>query len=322
MIVFPKNCNEDNDRLNFMTELKEELRLWHNQQAEDKNWVEAKRFFDSKFYGKSIEVEKLINLYALYIWDSDKGAWWKQRGIKTGGWNPDLTLLDYVPDRDVNIFDPPEDYTTYVEEDPSNWFDPVTATKITITNMPKNDDSWIVKDMGIDHFDGDFEHLVDGQFDSGENASGAGGWAVTNYLNDWRAQIIDIKYAFQVAFYGPDTAPRIYLEEASEGAEYTDFYDASSGTPYYFKVKRDEAIGSHGTIFNYIYSNSQRSTLLDTLSIAIHGQKTNFRWVYGVLSENRGWSQAWSGFFQNLDLQEATDVTTEFIKTFRRGRRS
>ena len=50
-----------------------------------------------------------------------------------------------------------EDYTTYTENDSNGRF-AVTANKITVTGLAKNEDANIYYDFGADYFSGDFNH--------------------------------------------------------------------------------------------------------------------------------------------------------------------
>ncbi|MBI5598657.1 MAG: hypothetical protein HY890_02840 [Deltaproteobacteria bacterium] len=77
---------------------------------------------------------------------------------------------------------------------------------------------------------------------------------------------------------------------------YTDYdsssYAGSVGTVYYYKIRRDESVGLHGTIYLYIYSDSARTNLLSTLSLGLTKKRYKFRYLY--LTHN--YAEAASGY--------------------------
>jgi hypothetical protein len=80
-----------------------------------------------------------------------------------------------------------EDYTTYTEEDPSGNFS-VSANSITITNLEKEANAWVVDSKGSGHFDADFSHDFEytPEYDSGPNSS-CEIWTLANQTDDLQA---------------------------------------------------------------------------------------------------------------------------------------
>lgn len=59
--------------------------------------------------------------------------------------------------------DPTQDLTTYsIYPDPLV-YTTVTSARATIASLPRNVDEYVYADKGVNHFDGDFEHLLEAQ---------------------------------------------------------------------------------------------------------------------------------------------------------------
>lgn len=194
-----------------------------------------------------------------------------------------------------------EDFTTYTEVDPNSHIDLVGTNHIDCT-VRKNEDAYLYKDKGVGHFT-DFEHLIDLKMNVVPAGSQAGCWALTNYVNDYRGLINAGKTAIVVLPVRKTAGPYwVYLIELYGGVEYFDYYEGSSGTWYYLKIKKD------GRAFTCkIYSDSERTSLLGILSLILHGD-WDFRYVFAVLSDNVNIDAGVDNDIENLDLQEAPPV--------------
>ena len=201
-----------------------------------------------------------------------------------------------------------EDFTTYTKADPESHLT-VTATRCTYTNLDKDTDTWIYDDKGASHFDGDFEHLLDVYLDASDNLGYVYHWALTQEVNDIRWLQTNLKEILGSFFYRSGGGVyQLYIVEWFNGSGYTDIYNCSLDTTYYLKLKRDEAVGANGTLYCYIYSDPDRTTLLDTLSVSLHG-KIDFQYIFACNTYNSGTTQKQSGYCENLDLQEAQTVS-------------
>ena len=179
-----------------------------------------------------------------------------------------------------------EDLTAYTKVDPNSHFYSVTNLAADFAIF-KNEDMYLYKDYTAGYFDGDFTHLVTVNYDSSNDASFAGIWGLANDVNDFKG-IEDIAEDYLVV-YLTETAPDyfIYLQECVAGATYSDFGEINNGTDYFLKIVRNEAIGTYGTLYCYIYSDEARTVLVDTLTLTLH-KKTDFRYIYAVVSYNSG----------------------------------
>lgn len=201
------------------------------------------------------------------------------------------------------------DFTTFTETDASARLT-VTSTKITVTALQDSETARVVKDMGAAHFSGDYEHLVT-VYCSNATVTGLPNvvWGVSNISNGNIAGGGMGSDANWLRMYEEtSTSASLFLQENDGGSGYTDANTTLSlNTPYYLKVKRDEAVGSFGTLYCYIYSDSGRTTLVDTLTVTLHTSKKDYQYLYG----HAGWQHedgaySWTGYIENLDLQEST----------------
>lgn len=206
-----------------------------------------------------------------------------------------------------------EDLTTYTEVDPGTYLS-VTSSRSTFTNMTQAIDAYVYKDKGVDHFDGNFEHLITVYQGQTENIGDpyVTHWCLANMVNDYYYIFLNAdSLAIDVrSLHGSPPYITIQLRETVAGTRYSfTAHDESINTPYYLKIKRNEAVGTYGTIYCYIYSDSGRTNLLATLSGALH-EKEDFRYIYTTQSWNSGSSNSiCDGYSENLDLQEAIGWT-------------
>jgi hypothetical protein len=200
-----------------------------------------------------------------------------------------------------------EDFTTYTETDPGNDFT-VTSSRITVSTLAENRDSFVYDDKGVDHFDGDYEHLETVYITSQDTSNNVEVYCLANVIDDFKS-IRDVLNEDAIAvelFRTTGGDYQITLKEVDSGTQYADGYvGLNTATLYYLTIERDESVGTYGTIYLYLYDDSDRTSLVDTMSITLHTSKKDYRYVYGIQSFNSGNVQTFSGYTENLDLQEA-----------------
>lgn len=196
-----------------------------------------------------------------------------------------------------------EDFTDYVEEDPNNRFT-VTSNKIDISGLQADENAYVYKDKGVDHFDGDFEHLLETYIESGDTGGSVNSWVLANVVAERDGA--NENMLFLVSYRYTDSSIRLYLMELDGSSASYEIYTGSLLTSYYLKIKRDESAGDYGTLYCYVYDDAERTNLVDTLTVALHTSKKDFRYIYGAQSHNHSDSSAITGYTQNLDLQEVT----------------
>ena len=196
-----------------------------------------------------------------------------------------------------------EDFTTYTEVDPNNHIT-VIAPKVAWNGLSAQESAYVYFDKGVDFFNSNLTHTLEVE---GTSYTGLYGrvipWQLANQISDFRPMFTDKKRS--IGFYFDIKAPRMILFEIVEGSNY--FADASTllnpATLYYLTIIRDEAIGSFGQLQCFIYSNSAKTVLVDTLTLSLN-EKADFRYVYALNTDNFGNATTSVGYMQNLDLGE------------------
>lgn len=194
-----------------------------------------------------------------------------------------------------------EAYNSFTEVDPGNDLSQ-TAARSTWVNLSDNDAAYLYKDYGVDHFSGDFEHLLDAQLVASDNDVAAGFWGLANALGEMNADFrASPNRMLNAHFYRTALGARqLALREYGNGVleVWSDFYVCAIGTTYYQKIKR---VGN--TLTDEIYSDAARTILLDTLTLVLN-YTDNFRYLYGAQTDEWNSGAVISGWVENLDLQE------------------
>lgn len=197
-----------------------------------------------------------------------------------------------------------EDLTTYTEVDPGSDYT-VTSTTIDVSGLKRNIDAYVYKDFGAAYFDGDFIHYYE------MNAHGATNgiwynWGLANIVDDFNGIDSSSGDLLAVNIYSiyPST---VQLRECDAGTIYFDSGTINNDTLYYFTVERDESVGTYGTLYCRIYSDEAKTTLVDTLTVALHSSKKDYQYFYAANSHNSGTTENFaSGSSQNYDLNTAS----------------
>jgi len=120
--------------------------------------------------------------------------------------------------------------------------------------------------------------------------------------------------ALSLDFYRTGATPRILLNEnIGVGNRQSSIYSITVGTTYYLKIVRDESVGTYGTLYCYIYSDSARTTLLDTLTLTLSTAKYDFRYLYALASYNAGTAHEHSGYVENLSISDDSEGYIEIF---------
>lgn len=204
-----------------------------------------------------------------------------------------------------------ENLTTYTEVDVPADRIQKSASRVTFTALKRDEAVYLYDDKGLNHFSGDFEHLIDIRLTASDNSGQTGLWAITNATSGV-APIYTASgsYLSLTIFRSGDGASySIYLYEVDSGTVYSDKWDgAELNTTYYLRIKRDESAGTYGTLYCDIYptaaDRAAETNRLDRLSIALHSSKKDFQYIFPCISYDSTGDYAQSGYSENLDLQE------------------
>lgn len=206
-----------------------------------------------------------------------------------------------------------EDFTDYTQELLAEDIT-VTANKITFVDVNLNRSCWVYKDAGVNHFSGDFEHKLTVCCTAQDLYGVINPWTLANMEGDQKAIMDADQRQLNLSFVklAPYLTLRIY--ERNGASMQDDWVQVDFNKKYYLTIKRDESIGTYGRLYVYIYTDPERTELLDTLQLDLW-DKTDYRYVYAFQTYNIGLGYNSSGYVENLYLQEETQPDElKFIK--------
>jgi hypothetical protein len=125
---------------------------------------------------------------------------------------------------------------------------------------------------------------------------------LSNSINDMND--MDIQHSdYLWVYFGLTGAGReLLLREFDNGTGYYDLYSWELNTDYYLRIFRDQSIGIYGQLTCYIYSDSQRTALIDALTVPLHSSE-DYRYLYAFNTYNDNGSRFTSGINSNLKIQ-------------------
>ncbi len=209
-----------------------------------------------------------------------------------------------------------DNFTEYTEVDALSRLT-VTASRVTWTDMRCDDDQvYLYKDSGVNYYSGSFNITLTLRITSTtQGGSQMHPWTMANDLNDWNGLNAGNKSALTLGFLrmnSPDEL-RLHLMELDSGTEYSSYLIPSENTDYYITLIRDESVGTYGTLYAYIYSDSARTVLITTLSVALHTSKKDFRYI--LLAQSQHYTPTLnnpsSGYVEDLTIVNMPTVTTQ-----------
>ena len=198
-----------------------------------------------------------------------------------------------------------ENFNTFALTDPNGVISR-TSSRVSWTDLTKNEDAWLSLDKGAAFFDGSFVHLLTFSITAGDQSSSlfSALWLIANVSDSYDAARTGGALSLDFSFSGAQ--PRLFLNEAVGGSNLQSAaFNITLGTTYYVTIIRDETAGANGTLSCKIYSDAARTVLLDTLSRTLSA-KNDFRYVYGIASFNNANGNKHTGFTQDLDLSGDT----------------
>jgi hypothetical protein len=203
-----------------------------------------------------------------------------------------------------------EDFSTYTEyEEVTNWYT-VTSAKVACANVQRDEQSWVYKDFGAGYFGDGTDHDVEAKCTAGD-AGGVGCfWALANVVTDLDTAY-DNYYEYVCAFLYDTTGDQRVDLRNHEGRDLDSTADGllTEGTKYYYTCQIDDTADQ---ITVEIYSDSGRTTLLDTLVVPMDDGQT-YRYCYATASWDSGSTQAITFDVENLDLNEAAAAAVPML---------
>jgi len=203
-----------------------------------------------------------------------------------------------------------EDLTTYTETDPNARIT-VNASTVTSTGLTRADIAWVSKSFGANpnaDFSGDFEVRADSNVLSCTNGGFQNLVALANSQHErfWfvsnSSDLIGVRQSCDAT-----TGVLSYVLEEIDGGTVTTVATTAGltkGTTYYLTWRRDEAIGAFGTVYLDVYSNSARTSLVETVSLALSTSKKDFQYLYvtqahGASGQTQSMNSTISNFIVN-----------------------
>lgn len=202
-------------------------------------------------------------------------------------------------------------YTGYSETDTSTRLT-VAATTLTIADLDTDEDMRLIKDFTASYFSGDFEHTLKINVTTGTGAEACYVWALTNSVANPIGSLITANTDLLALEWLNGT---LVLIERNSTVSTTDTSSSLSlSTNYYLRVVRDEAVGTYGTLYCYIYTDPEYTTIVDTLTVTLT-ETNDWRYLWGCSSVGDGaGSTAFSGTIANLSL-DINPYTLEGLRT-------
>lgn len=217
-----------------------------------------------------------------------------------------------------------QDFTTYTETDTPARLT-VAASTITIATLDDDEDVFCYKDFTASYFASDYEHTFKFMATAQTGSEICYLWG----LSDSVALCIGKQITANTDLHTLSWENGAFvLTERNAAVSTTDTSAAASlNTYYYIRVVRDEAVGTFGTLYAYIYTDEQYTTLFDTLTVTLTESK-DFRYVIVASGKgDGGGSTAFSGTIANMAMdsyaytlenirQRVRDTLNESTATF------
>ena len=199
-----------------------------------------------------------------------------------------------------------EDLTTYTEVDPGADLT-VTSTTVTYTNLPRNLDTFLYDDFGVNFFDKNIGVKCSGEMSGSTQIAGIISSPVfANVVDDGLGIRDGGGDALLMRQSRVSSAWSIEAIEFDGGVQHADQHLTSLNFTKWFTITRDDDDGAFGAWDIDIFSDSGRTTLVDSLSISLHTSKKDYRYSYAMQSWNSGSAAAATGFMENFVITTPT----------------
>lgn len=185
-----------------------------------------------------------------------------------------------------------EDFTTYDEIDPNAHL-AVTSGKINGVNVVKSEECYVKSDKGSEYFK-NYRFLFKANLVGGGNDESVAICGVSNGSHT----ITEMKTNNEcphVELYKAAAVQRIYISDYE--TDNSDFYSCSLDTDYYHTLSR-----LNTTLTDKIYSDSERITLLDSLSCVCGN--TAYSCIVAFGSHEVAGVTVISAYVEDLELRE------------------
>jgi hypothetical protein len=205
---------------------------------------------------------------------------------------------------------PYEDFVEhYTEVDPASDITVNDSEQIYFSSVQKQTDCYVYSDQGVDFFDGDFTHEFEARINTGwETLATIHFWSLSNNLGSAQDHV-DNSWDFLSIEGFPDSGGsrdyRIYVVEINNGSwQNGTYFELWDDTWYYFRVIRDESVGSYGQLRVEVYTDAARTNLFESQNLALT-EKQDFRYQQVVTGHGSTGTEQCSGYVQKLFYSSA-----------------
>jgi len=313
-LVYPPTVTADADRYRYLYAALEQLRLKHNERAGDLS-CEANYFRGEWKKPHAAIIHEILRLRPLVktpdfvetleAKNDPKLITLKSEG-KAACKSADYKTLTGV-DLDkatgtLELSDPLEDFTGYTEDDTPGRAT-VTANKIEIRDIDRDEQVLVYADKGVAHFGETWLHYVK---ETLINNTGVGSqicmfWAVSNVIEgvqDWgtnNREAIGLWIESNTRYF------RLQDYKTGSSDNSAGVYLPSAGTPVYPAIERT----SETAVESRLYSDAARTVLEDTLAVSTTSGDRH-RYVFGYVSHDQAGQTGRETDIdiENLDLNE------------------
>ena len=203
-----------------------------------------------------------------------------------------------------------EDPSTYTEVDANSHIS-ATSSRMTGSGINRSEIAYAYYDKGADYFDAldiDFDINIS-NLDANDMIGVLGISNTLNHIGAFGSS--DIKV---LGYFPSGQQARLYISTSAV----SDYMQITVGTTYYCTLAR---AAGNATVDLKVYSDSGRTTLLDTLTINISTASTKHRYIYGISSQYTNNNYAASGYVENVIINAVGGQSVVPIMMAHRRRR-
>ncbi len=190
-----------------------------------------------------------------------------------------------------------------------------SATKVSVASGRSRDRTFILYiDKNAVHFNSDFTHQFEIQFDNAGNTCTLLYWMLANIIGDR----FDVQGGSEDAvwFQEDDDTENLGLFVCEDGTPSSDKWltpGPQPATTYFITITydRDGGVNNTGQYVAYIRTGSHAGVLKDTLTKDCSvGEQNDFRYLYAVASrDDENNNRTVDGFTENMDLNEVVGLS-------------
>jgi len=168
----------------------------------------------------------------------------------------------------------------------------VTASSVTATSLANDDTAYVRKSFGAGYFSADFEHSFKFAYSYANSTPTLHLWGVTTGTDTPSTEIAAGTGTY--IYLTLETTGKLTVNEGAAGSNHatSTLTTISAGNDYFFRICRDEATGTHGTLYVYIYKDITCQVLLEKLGVSLSA-KTDFTYLYVLAAYETGSSDPW-----------------------------